>query len=264
MNKFFFCIIIFVLIFIINYPVSTTAYVSGSPGGKTNSPLDGNTCNGCHAGNLNSGPGSFNISSDIPINGYVPGETYTITVQGSHPSYNKYGFELTAENSIEKIGEFNIINSSQTKLTNNNSVTHKITGTLGSATKSWNVDWTAPNSGSGPVKFYAAGMNANGNNTNSGDQVHTTSYTVNEENTVSLNNLNEKYKVFVNSDNIIIEGSLDLKKISISNINGQTIYNDINISLPKKINTSIFKSGIYIISYMDKNDNIYNKKISIN
>ena len=100
----------------------------------------------------------------------------------------------------------------------------------------------------------------NGNNTNSGDQVHTTSYTVNEENTVSLNNLNEKYKVFVNSDNIIIEGSLDLKKISISNINGQTIYNDITIFLPKKINTSIFKSGIYIISYMDKNDNIYNKK----
>ena len=116
-----------------------------------------------------------------------------------------------------------------------------------------------PTSGSGPVKFYA-GNECEWKQYQFRDQVHTTSYTVNEENTVSLNNLNEKYKVFVNSDNIIIEGSLDLKKISISNINGQTIYNDINISLPKKINTSIFKSGIYIISYMDKNDNIYNKK----
>ena len=264
MKKSLFCVGSFMLIFILNYPVSTTAYVSGSPGGKTNSPLDGNTCNGCHSGNLNSGPGSFNISSDIPTNGYIPGETYTITVQGSHPSFNKYGFELTAENGTEKIGDFNIINSSQTKLTNNNSVTHKITGTLGSATKTWNVNWTAPNSGLGPVQFYVAGMNANGNNTNSGDEVHTISYAVNEENTVSLDILNEKYKVFIYNDNIILEGSYNLKKISILDMNGQTVYNDTYVSLPKKINTSIFNSGIYIISYIDKNNIIYNKKISIN
>ena len=90
----------------------------------------------CHGNNLNSGPGSFNISSDIPITGFVPGETYTITIQGSHPSFNKYGFELTAESLGIKVGGFNITNSSQTKLiNNNNSVTHKNTGTLGSTLK---------------------------------------------------------------------------------------------------------------------------------
>ena len=44
-----------------------------------------------------------------------------------------------------KVGGFNITNSSQTKLTNNNnSVTHKNTGTLGSTQiKTWTVDWTS-------------------------------------------------------------------------------------------------------------------------
>ena len=248
MKKSLFCIGALMLIFILNYPVSTTAYVSGSPGGKTNSPLDGNTCNGCHSGNLNSGPGSFNISSNIPSTGYIAGNTYNITVQGSHPSFNKYGFELTAENLTQKIGEFNIINSSQTKLTNNNnSVTHKITGTLGSANKTWNVNWTAPNSGSGTIKFYVAGMASNGNNTNSGDEVYTSMYQVDEENTVSLNHLNNKIKTFVKNNNIIIEGYDNLKKISISDINGQTVYNDTYVSLPTKISTSILNSGIYVI-----------------
>ena len=56
----------------------------------------------------------------------------------------------------------------------------------------------------------------------------------------------------------------NLKKISIFDMNGQRVYNDTYVSLPKKINTSIFNSGIYIISYIDKNNIIYNKKISIN
>ena len=52
--------------------------------------------------------------------------------------------------------KFNITNSSQTKLTNNNnSVTHKNTGTLGSATKTWTVGWTAPTTGNMTIDFYS-------------------------------------------------------------------------------------------------------------
>lgn len=132
-------------IYILSYPKLINANVNGSPGGKSGSPLDGASCNMCHGSNVNTGLGSFNISSDIPISGFVPGETYTITIQGAHPSFNKYGFELTAESAGIKVGGFNITNSSQTKLiNNNNSVTHKNTGTLGSATKNWTVNWTAP------------------------------------------------------------------------------------------------------------------------
>ena len=106
-------------------------------------------------------------------------------------------------------------------------------------------------------------MAANGNNTNSGDEVYTSMYQVDEENTVSLNHLNNKIKTFVKNNNIIIEGYDNLKKISISDINGQTVYNDTYVSLPTKISTSILNSGIYVISHVDKNNIRYNKKISI-
>ena len=253
-------------IFILSYPKITTAYVNGSPGGKSGSPMDGGNCTMCHGSIINTGQGSFDISSDVPTTGYVAGETYTITIQGSHPSFTKYGFELTAESSGMKVGGFNITNSSQTKLTNNNnSVTHKNTGTLGSATKTWTVDWTAPTTGNMTVDFYASGIAANGNGVNdNGDEVYTTNYTINEEISVSIEEKKENIRLLSLQDNIIIEGDINLNKVIISDISGKKIYIDKNASLPIKINTSNFKSGLYIISCFDINNNYYHNKITIN
>ena len=251
-------------IFILSFPKLTTANFNGSPGGKTNSPLDGSTCTMCHSGTLNSGQGSFNISSDIPSTGYVPGETYTISVQGAHPSYTKYGFELTAESSVGKVGGFTITNSSQTKLTNNNkSVTHKSTGTLGSATKTWTVDWIAPNAGQITVDFYLAGMAANGNTTNSGDEVYTTTYSANEEVSVSVDELENNLNIYINNNDIIIEGDQFLQSIAVYDITGKKIFSSKNFSLPTKINSSEFKSGIYIINCTYSNNKTINRKIIV-
>lgn len=252
-------------IFILSYPKLTTANFNGSPGGKTNSPLDGSNCTMCHSGTLNSGQGSFNISSDIPSTGYVPGETYTLTVQGAHPSYTKYGFELTAESSVGKVGGFTIANSSQTQLTNNNnSVTHKSTGTLGSATKTWTVNWTAPSSGQITVDFYVAGMAANGNSTNdSGDEVYTTTYSVDEEVSVSLDELENNLNIYINYNDIIIEGDQFLQCIEVYDIIGKKIFSSKNTSLPTEINSSEFKSGIYIVNCTDQNSKVINRKIRV-
>lgn len=251
-------------IFILSYPKLTTANFNGSPGGKTNSPLDGSNCTMCHSGTVNSGQGSFNISSDIPSTGYVPGETYTISVVGAHPSYTKYGFELTAESSVGKVGGFTITNSSQTKLTNNNnSVTHKSTGTLGSATKTWTVNWTAPNVGQMTVDFYVAGMAANGNTTNSGDEVYTTTYSVDEEVSVSLDELENNINIYINYKDIIIEGDQFLESIEVYDIIGKTIFSSKNTSLPTKINSSEFKSGIYIVNCTEPNGRTKNRKIRV-
>ena len=253
-------------IFILSYPKLTTAFVNGSPGGKSGSPLDGGNCTMCHGSGINSGPGSFNISSDVPTTGFISGETYTITIQGSHPSFTKYGFELTAESSGIKVGGFNITNSSQTKLTNNNkSVTHKNTGTLGSATKTWTVNWTAPTTGNMTVDFYASGITANGNGVNdNGDEVYTTTYSVNQEISLSNNEEKQNVRVLTLQDNIIIEGEKHLNKIKILDISGKEIYNDQNVYLPIKINTSNFKSGMYIVSYFDVNNNYFHNKVSVN
>ena len=50
----------------------------------------------------------------------------------------------------------------------------------------------------------------------------------------------------------------------ISDISGKKIYNDKNVYLPIKINTSNFKSGTYIVSYFDINDDYFHNKVSIN
>ena len=83
MQKSLFIISILLIILIFSYPETITGKINGSPGGKTNSPLDGSNCTSCHAGTINSGPGNINITSDVPVNGYTPGETYTITTSMS-------------------------------------------------------------------------------------------------------------------------------------------------------------------------------------
>lgn len=55
-----------------------------------------NSCNnvGCHTGNpLNSPQGSVTVSSDIPSSGWVPGRTYTITIRGSFPNRDVFGWQ---------------------------------------------------------------------------------------------------------------------------------------------------------------------------
>ena len=246
------------------YPKTITGFEDGSPGGKTNSPMDGQNCTACHAGSINSGQGSVTITSDIPASGYIPANTYTITVESSHPSYTKYGFELTAESFGNKTGGFTILNSSQTKLTNGgNAVTHKFAGTLGSASKSWSVNWTAPAAGNMSVDFYATSVTANGNSQNSGDNVYTANYSVNEEVSVAINNVSTDLEVTFNGSELIINGSSSLMALNVYDIKGKLISNQYEVQLPSTINTINLSAGIYYVNSLDINGIRMTNKISI-
>lgn len=161
---------------------------SGSPGGKTGSPGDGNaTCTQCHGGTASAQTGW--ITTNIPATGWIPGQTYTITATLTHSGANRYGFELTAENSTgTKTGTFSLINASETKLTNaGKAVSHTFSGTTGAGgSKTWTANWQAPVSGTGTVSFYAAFNAANGNGTTSGDVIYTSSLMVPEAITASV------------------------------------------------------------------------------
>ena len=167
------------------YPTISNSKVDGSPGSKTNSPMDGQNCTGCHSGTINSGIGNIEITTNIPTSGYSTGSTYTITLTGIQASCTKFGFELTAENAmLGKAGTFLITNSTETKFadgTNNTAVTHKTAGNSGNTTKSWSMDWTASTNISGSTIFYAALLFANNNGNWNGDNTFTTSLTVNED-----------------------------------------------------------------------------------
>ena len=139
--------------------------------------------------------GTATITSNIPANGYVIGNTYTITITGVKANCIKFGFELTAENGNSKSGDF-MITDNTTKLVNaNNAVTHKSSGTSGIQLKAGL--WTGHQL---PIVmeillFMLLLMFSNANSNNNGDNVFTTSLSVNEEvvNAISDNNTSNSF-----------------------------------------------------------------------
>ncbi len=236
---------------------SELEYSGGSPGAKTGSPGDGGAnCTQCHSGTPNTVDGW--IESTIPAEGYVPGDTYTITVTGTHAGVSKFGFEATAEDSENtKTGTLIVTDADETKLSNgNHSVTHKSGGTTPSGDmKSWSFDWTAPEAGTGDVSFYAAFNAANGNSSTSGDVVYLSSLMVTEdlgtgledksfENSVSVFPVPFNDRIYVKSDN-------DISEVALYNSAGmlvKTIKTSSASTDGLKLNTGNLEAGVYIVS----------------
>jgi hypothetical protein len=65
------------LIFILFFGSFVAFYPTGAPPSKTGSPGDGSNCTECHGGTPSTVAGW--ITSNIPVNGYTPGQTYQIT-----------------------------------------------------------------------------------------------------------------------------------------------------------------------------------------
>ena len=150
---------IFIITAILLYPEAMVSFSTGSPGGKTGSPLDNADCTSCHTV-ISTSSTLTSISSNIPSSGYVPGNTYTITAT-INPNAMASGFEVTSEENLTntKTGTFFITNSTATQLVNNGSaVTHTSAG--GNALNSWSFDWQAPTAGTGDITFYGAFIEA--------------------------------------------------------------------------------------------------------
>jgi hypothetical protein len=153
----------------------------GAPSGKTGSPGDGSNCTGCHSGVATTSAGL--ITSNVPVTGYIPGNTYTITASIAVAGINKYGFEISPQGTTgTQKGTLVVTNATETKLVGTTAkyITHKSTGTTGMGSKTWTFDWIAPAAGSGNAILYGAFNAANGNGTNSGDQIFLSSLLIQE------------------------------------------------------------------------------------
>ena len=232
------------------YPTTSNSNGTGSPGAKTNSPIDGGNCTGCHSGTLNSGAGTATITSNIPANGYVIGNTYTITLTGVKANCVKFGFELTAENGFSKSGNF-LITDNTTKLVNAGmAVSHKSSGSSGNTTKIWTMDWTPTIDGSiGNTTFYASLMFANGNGNNFGDNVFTTSISVNE---AVINGVSDNTTQNAFTYNSITKTIETINTVSVYDINGKLVL----LTNNKNSNISNLKNGIYILKSENKTQKI--------
>ncbi|MFN8310895.1 MAG: T9SS type A sorting domain-containing protein [Chitinophagales bacterium] len=152
--------------------------------GRTGSPGEQTCVNGCHSSfALNSGPGSVAITSNIPVDGYRADSTYTMNVTITQSGFSLFGLGFEALLSTNANGGTltagtGTHTSSSGGKTN---ITHNSGGGAGtSGSHTFTFKWKAPATGKGDVTFYCSGMAANGNNSNSGDYVYTTSQTVSE------------------------------------------------------------------------------------
>jgi hypothetical protein len=133
------------------YSGMDVSYPSGAPAGYTGSPGDGQNCTACHGGNATQVNGW--ITSDIPADGYIPGETYNITLTST--GSGRKGFEVSPQNPAgEIIGS--LAPGSGTKFCSGTSdyITHS--SSSNSNPMVWHVQWTAPSTGMGDVTFYGA------------------------------------------------------------------------------------------------------------
>ena len=245
---------------------------SGSPGGRTGSPGDSKiTCSSCHGGSAITKVGW--IVTDIPETGYIPGQQYTIVLSGENQGSARFGFELTAELSNNaKTGGFATGDNLQVKLLGGgNAVTHTSQGiTASGGAKSWTFKWTAPETGSGAISFYASLNGANGDGSTGGDQIFTTDLkniaqdisTVEEIPLITTLNLypNPTYDILVLSIDGLIEENTRLVIVSVT---GSELYSVVfeksQVDLELEIPVSGFQQGSYILTLYSESQRIVRK-----
>jgi hypothetical protein len=250
---------------------SVYAYASGAQAGYSGSPGDNNNCTSCHSGTAVSLNGL--ITSDIPVSGYLPGNTYTITATITTTGVVKFGFEISAQNTAgSKRGTLVITNSTQTQLVGSGKyITHKLAGTGGSSgSKTWTFNWTAPILGSGDVTFYGAFNSTNNDGTNNGDHITLSEMLVHENTlTTSFHEplADAAIAVFPNPASSFINitpvsGSF-INLVSIFDLTGkkvldETITNNDVISL----DIQSLKAGVYILM-MNADGKVLTRKIVV-
>lgn len=163
----------------------------GPPRSRTGAPAIATisaegTCLGCHNNfSLNDG---VTVSLVNPPSYYTAGAMYTFSVQvasaltGGNPD-RVWSFELTAVDMTNGngVGTFTDVPGQGTQIisgTGSFSTRRYIESTTdrpgATSPVQWQVQWTAPANGVGPVGFYAAGIAGDGSGNTNGDRVGTT------------------------------------------------------------------------------------------
>src|SRR5437763_999385 len=154
------------------------AFSAGPPAGYTHAPGEVD-CSDCHTTPAQS---AGTISLNAPPH-YTPGETYDITVthDTQDPTRVRWGFELTALDSSDQKAGALAPTDDLTQVVNNQGpfpsrqyIEHTSKGTFPGQQfgAHWTFKWTAPDSDVGPVTFYVAGNQANGDGNSSGDNIY--------------------------------------------------------------------------------------------
>jgi hypothetical protein len=257
--------------------------IANSPPASSGNPAGNKTCNqsSCHTGNnvivatneisikmaeslvdLNGAPDIDNTTT------YTPGTTYfmalSINVTGS-----AYGFQIIGQDATNaEAGTFTVTNATKTQITTETSTQKKFMGhKAADNTKSWIFKWTAPTTDVGPITFYSAVNQANGNQDESGDQIYKTAITLNALNT-SLNEIEgvSSFNVFPNpigsnfAISFIADGSKEVNAALyssdgalVNNLYSGTVNSG---SFSNEFNVSSLPQGVYLLRVNSGNQSI--------
>ncbi|MDZ4668995.1 MAG: choice-of-anchor V domain-containing protein [bacterium] len=243
------------------------SYPTGAPSdGRTGSPGDGGkTCatSGCH--NVTASSVTGILSSNIPVEGYTPGASYTITA--SIDGNGNKGLCVSPQKTDGTLMG-TLTAGAGNQLIGGKYITHTSPKTTDPGV--FTFTWVAPASGSGAVDFYGAFAN---NRT----MVRKVVYTVNEK---LSSGINERYLLsdlnlfpnpIVNGDKLHVAFELkqasDLK-ISLMDITGKEII----VFKQSHLNAASFNesyslpelgSGIYFVRIEGANNLVLNRKLLI-
>jgi uncharacterized protein (TIGR03437 family) len=177
-------------------PVLIQAYEYGPDPGNAGVPGE-STCAQCHAGTVNSGPGSVTVTFPGSLT-YTPGSTQHLVVTVADPNQRRWGFQLTARlasDTGKSAGTFTaggdgftqVLCSAQPYTAQVEApcpasapvafIEHTLKAYQASTSR-FEFDWTPPANDAGPVTIYVAGNAANGDLRNTGDRIYTSSYTL--------------------------------------------------------------------------------------
>ena len=157
--------------------LATTLFMASSSGAgnvqqqdRTGGPLSSQFCGLCHA------TGAFNPSINVQVldgedavSVYQPGQTYTlrVTITADEGAVG-YGFQAVALTGADNLqaGSFTAAMGTQVVTLNDRDY---VEHSQRSAANVFEVQWQAPTTGLDDVRFYAAGVAANGNGTSAND-----------------------------------------------------------------------------------------------
>lgn len=227
--------------------------------------LPAGTCvnSGCHVGTApNGGPGSISLVTNIPLTGYIGGQTYDVdvSIQSGGTNGDAYGFALSSvvNGTSTFIGVWAGLDAETQVKASGTFATHTTAGTASTgATKTYNLNWTAPSTGTGTVKFFYAGNSADGNGSNNGDHIYIGTQEIIEDQGLSLAEINSSsIKIFPNpsSDLIqIVDSENMMQGFQLFDLNGKEILSNSSHNHTYSLDVAKFSKGMYLIKIMYKN-----------
>jgi len=244
-------------------------FSSGNQPGLTGAPGE-NNCTMCHSGSVLDGSvqNEFSLvnASFQPVSSYIPGDSYTATLQlASNPA--KKGFSSTTldEATNSMAGTLTGMGIGGTDDFQNVGMTRDyVSHTAASNTNAitlWSWTWDAPASDVGDVIFYIASNETNDDGSTAGDAIYLSEHTINS--TLSVDEIESNDAAFtagysVDGNKVIIDfNSLvaDEMYFNLVDLNGKSVFtydleksligkNKQAISLPAEI-----ENGIYVVNF---------------